>query len=257
MKVILYILSLFVVNNLCGQEKPILYSNFGHSVSVKSGNFYPSKIHQIFLNPDSTFEFWSRPQINCLTWSHYSGTWKQNVDTLFFFDEHQVIEDCMKVTYLKDTSKYFTIKFKTDKNSELVNNKIKVKFIYDFNSHMCNFENEIEYKFDSTNTIKIPFNSILNLYLLASIRIDYQLNMKEKRWGYLSEDKTINTREGNIPNIINVEFVEVPKKGIVSRSTKGVIDNNKLAIISSFKTKTTLPDYQPDVEFQNFYELNK
>jgi hypothetical protein len=258
MKVILYILSLLVGLSLFGQDKPLIYRNFGPvAFTFEKDNFYSCKIHEIVLNPDSTFEFWSRPQINCLTWDHYKGRWSKEKDTLLFLDKYEVKESDMRVTYQKDTSQYFTIKFKTDKNSELKDNTIKVEFIYDFKSHMRGFENPTEYKFNSDNTIKIPFNSILNLYLLAAIRIEYQLNPKEKRWGYLTENKTINIREGSISNIINVEFVEIPKKETVSRISKGVIKSNELVIVSTNKTKITLPDYHRDIEFANFYPLGK
>ena len=61
----------------------------------------------------------------------------------------------------------------------------------------------------------------------------------------------------NISNIINVEFIERPQKEIVYRTIRAVVKNDTLTIVSSSKTKTILPDYHREIEFEDSYSLNK
>lgn len=246
-----------------GQNKAITFSNYFtnyyNQMSSKDTllglRFFESKINEITLNPDETFEFWSRPHISCLTWRSYKGTWKKDNDTLFFYDKYEVEENDIKATYKKDSRQRFIITFKTDKQSLLKNKSIKIEYEYDYDAHI-DIPEKI-FSLDANNLVIIPYKDILNLDKLAAIRIEYLLNYTEKRYSYLTENKTVNIKQGNIPNIIDVEFVEIPKKEIVYRTIVAVIKNDTLRIVSSSKTKTILPDYNREIEFEESYNLNK
>jgi hypothetical protein len=105
--------------------------------------------------------------------------------------------------------------------------------------------------------VEIPFQDIPNHDKLTAIRIEYLLNNKEKRFGYLTENKIIKIRNGDLSNIIGVEFVENPRKEIVYSKIIGVIQNNNLVIVSTTKSKTKVADYNKQMMFEDSYELNK
>ena len=217
--------------------------------------FFEPKINEITLNQDETFEFWSRPNISCFTWHSYKGTWKKDKDTITFNNNYQVDELDTKAIYKNGIKKEFVIFFKTDKSLDLKNRNVKVQYWYDFDAHLENPEKTFTLSPD--NSVIIPFADIPNLDKLASIRVEYLLNFKEKRFGFLTENKTANVKQLDVPNIINVEFVEKPKKEIVYRTIKTIVQNDTLRIVSSSKTKTILPDYFRDIEFEDSYSLNK
>jgi hypothetical protein len=252
---IITILLLFALQS-SGQKFPLTFTNYGKPMAAfAKDTFYSSKIHEITLSSDFTFEFWSRQSISCFTWHHYEGTWKKEKDTLLFSDNYEIVENDTRSTYCKDSRPSFFIAFKTDKNSELRNKAIKIQFVYDYDAHLEDSEKVFTLKTD--NTLDIPFKSIPNLSKLAAIRIEYQLNYKEKRYSYLTENNMINIKIADIPNLINVEFVENPKKEIVHRTIKGVIKKDTLVIVSTSKTATTLPDYHGQIEFEDSYTLLK
>lgn len=246
---------LFSSLTVLGQNSPLTFTNYGHPMTFGKSTFYSNNIHEITLNPDLTFEFWSRPNISCFTWRNYKGTWEKKNDTLIFSDNYEVLERDARASYCRDCSSFFSLSFKTDKNSELKNKEIKVEFVYDFDSHL---EDSIrEYVLNSNNILQIPFNSIPNFNQLASIRIEYLLNHIGKRYEYLTENETVNVKKGDIPNTIVVEFIEAPKKEMVYRTIKGIIQKDVLSIVSTAKTKTSLPDYFREIEFEDKYELRK
>jgi hypothetical protein len=111
--------------------------------------------------------------------------------------------------------------------------------------------------FNEDNSIEIPFKEIPNHKKLASIRIEYYLSENEKRFAYITEGNIANVKEKDIPNIVEIEFVEQPIKEIVYRTTIGKLDGQKLEIVSSTKTKTSLPDYLKEIDFEKYYELRK
>jgi hypothetical protein len=240
-----------------GQDKPIVFSNDLNAYYGKANSkeFFEPKINEITLNPDATFEFWSRPNRSCFTWQSYKGTWKKINDTLLFSDSYQVEESDTKATYKRDSEKEFVITFETDRKSILKNRSIKIQYEYDFDANLETSEKT--FYLDSNNAITIAFKDIPNLDKLASIRVEYLLNYTEKRYNYLTENRAVNVKQGDIPNIINVEFLERPKKEIVYRTIRAVVKNDTLTIVSSSKTKTILPDYHRDIEFENSYSLNK
>ncbi len=249
-----------------GQNKAITYSNDFNAyynqtrpkdtiAGLAGFRFFEPKINEITLNPDATFEFWSRPNVSCFTWHSYKGTWKRDKDTLVFSDNYQVEEIDTKATYKRGSKQEFLITFKTDKGSVLKNKSLKIEYEYDYDAHIDS--PAVTFTLDADNSIIIAYKKIPNFDKLAAIRIEYLLNYTEKRYNYLTENKTINRKEGDVPNIIEVEFVENPKKEIVYRTIKAVVKNDKLEIISSSKTKTKLPDYYRDIEFVDSYSLNK
>lgn len=239
-----------------GQTYPLTFANRGKPIIIMGRDtFYSQKVHEITLNPDSTYAFWSRPHVSCFTWHQYKGTWKKEMDTVFFYDNYEIKENDTRVIYKKDLRKSFFISFKTDRNAELKNKIVNVQFVYDYNAQLEDSAAVIS--LGANNTIEIPFDKIQSLIQLASIRIEYQLNAGEKRYSHLTENTTVNIKEKEIPNIINVEFVENPKKETVYRIIKAVIQKDTLAIVSSSKTKTTLQDYNRDIEFEGSYTLNK
>jgi hypothetical protein len=249
-----------------GQTKAITYSNDWNAYynqtrpkdtlkGLAGFRFFEPKINEITLNPDATFEFWSRPNVSCFTWHCYKGTWKKNNDTLLFYDNYQVEENDTKATYKKDSRQEFLITFKTDKGSILKNKSIKIDYEYDYDAHIDSHEKI--FTLNENNSVVISYKDIPNLDKLAAIRIEYLLNYTEKRYNYLTENKTINRKEGDVPNIIEVEFVERPKKEIVYRTIKTIVQNDTLRIVSTSKTKTILPDYFRDIEFEDSYSLNK
>ena len=249
-----------------GQNKAITFSNDLNAYynqtrpkdtlkGLEGFRFFEPKINEITLNPDATFEFWSRPNVSCFTWHSNKGTWKKNNDTLLFYDNYQVEENDTKATYKKDSRQEFLITFRTDKGSVLKNKSIKIEYVYDYDAHIDSPEKM--FSLDANNSVIIPYKDIPNLDKLAAIRIEYLLNYTEKRYNYLTENKMINVRQGDVPNIIDVEFLERPRKKIVYRTIKAVVTNDTLKIVSNSKTKTILPDYYRDIEFEASYSLNK
>ncbi len=261
--VTLTLIFVFAGQTTYGQNKAITYSNNLNAYynqtrpkdTLLGSRFFEPKINDITLNPDTTFEFWTRPNVSCFTWHSYKGTWKKNNDTLLFYDNYQVEENDTKATYKRGSKQEFVITFKTDKGSILKNKNIKIDYEYDYDAHIDGPEKI--FALDKNNSVIIPYADIPNLDKLAAIRIEYLLNYTEKRYNYLTENKTINRKEGDVPNIIEVEFVESPKKEIVYRTIRAVVKNDTLRIVSSSKTKTILPDYNRDIEFEDSYSLNK
>lgn len=246
-----------------GQNQSITFSNDLNAYYSKQRpkdtligmRFFEPKINDITLNPDATFEFWSRPNMSCFTWHSYKGTWKRNNDTLIFSDSYQVNENDTKATYKRDAKREFVINFKTDKGSVLKNRSIKIQYEYDYYAHIDSPEKT--FSLNTNNSVVISYKDIPNLDKLAAIRIEYLLGYTEKRYYYLTENKTINIKQGDIPNIIDVEFLERPRTEIVYRTIKAIVQNDTLRIVSSSKTKTILPDYFRDIEFEDSYSLNK
>jgi hypothetical protein len=252
----LFIILLFLTwQNSFSQDKTLIFQNFGTPTSLGKDTFYSQKIHSVTLNPDNTFEFWSRPHISCFTWHGYSGTWKIENDTIIFSDQYEVKQEDTKASYKSDTKQSFVLSFKTDKNSKLGNRRIKVQYVFDYGAHLV--EPETIFSIRPDNTIEIPFKDIPNFKLLSAIRIEYKLNGSEAGCYYLTQNNPLNTMETDIPNIINIEFVEQPKTEIVFRTVKGIIKNDTLIIVSINKTKTILPDYYRDLEFENNFSLRK
>lgn len=259
----LLFLLLTVGQTMYGQTKAIIfrndlnayYSETRQKDTLKGFSFFKPKINEITLNPDASFEFWSRPNMSCFTWHSYKGTWKRDKDTIFFYDNYEVDELDTRATYKKDSKKEFVITFKTDKNLGLKNRNIKIQYWYDYDAHLET--PETNFTLTADNSVTIPFADIPNLDKLASIRVEYLLNFTEKRFDFLTENKTANVIQADIPNIINVLFVEKPKKEIVYRTIKSIEKDGNLKILSVTKTTVNLPDYHRNIEFEDSYALSK
>ena len=130
--------------------------------------FFEPKINEVTLNPDATFEFWSRPNVSCFTWHSYKGTWKRNNDTLLFYDNYQVEENEAKVTYKRGSRQEFVITFKTDKGSILKNKNIKIGYEFDYDAHIDSPEKI--FSLDSNNSVVISYKEIPNLDKLTAMK---------------------------------------------------------------------------------------
>lgn len=242
---------------LFAQEKPAVYTNDAKAYYNKSKIEYINKptFCDLTINPDFTFSFYSRPEISCFTWHEIKGKWKKQKNIYTFLSQYEVIENGTRFTFSKDSTKKYLLKFRTDKKSELKNRTIKIEYMYDFNAQIDEVEKIMS--FNQDNAIEIPFAEIPNLDKLAAIRIEYQLSQSEKRYSYITENKMINIKEKDIPNVVEIEFIEVQKKETVYRTTIGKLKDDKLEIVSSTKTKISLPEYLSEIGFEKYYELRK
>jgi len=242
---------------LFAQEKPVVYANeakayYNENYSWDSNEF---SFCDLTISPDSTFSFYCRPNISCWTWQEIKGNWKKENNIYTFLSQYEVSENDIRFTFDKNLTEKYLLKFRSDKKSELKNRSVKIEYIYDYDAEIDEVEKTMS--FDSNNSIEIPFKEIPNHKKLASIRIEYYLSESEKRYGYITEGKTVNEKEKDIPNIVEIEFVEKPLKEIVYRTTIGKLEGEKLEIISNEKTKTSLPEYLGEISFEKYYELKK
>ena len=127
--------------------------------------------------------------------------------------------------------------------------------MYDYDAHLK--DTEKTFHLNSKNTIEIPFKDISSQDKLSAIRIEYLLNYKENRFGYLTENKITNVKDCDLPNSIEVEFIENPRRETVYRTIKAVTKNNTLIIVSQTRKETTVPDYYPKIVFENSYTSGK
>ncbi len=265
---LLAIFLIFFGRILYAQNKIVSYRNLRNSYedkdslkTIKAGPlkglsfFGETRVNEITLNTDSTFNFWSRPNFSCFTWGEYKGTWKRSKDTVLFYNNYGVIQNDVSVTYNRDKEHMYHISFFTDKNSELKNKKIKVGYMYDYDSHLEGAKKL--FYLNANNEIRIPFTEISNHNKLSAITIEYMLNGTNKRYGCLTQNRISNIRSGKLPNLIKVTFVENLEKQIVYRTIKGLLRNNTLEIVSTIKSKITLPDYYPEIMFEKIYTLDK
>jgi transposase-like protein len=239
------------------QEKPIVYVNNAKAYHNKDYSWFSNErsFCDLTILPDSTFSFYSRPYTSCSTWNEIKGKWKKENNTYTFLSQYEVSENDTRFIFSNDLTKKYLLKFKTDKNSELKNRSIKIDYWYDYDAKIDHVEKTMN--FNEDNSIEIPFKEIPNHKKLASIRIEYYLSANEKRYAYITEGNIANVKEKDIPNIVEIEFVEQPIKEIVYRTTIGKLDGEKLEIISSSKTKISLPDYLKEIDFEKYYELRK
>ena len=242
---------------LFSQEKPIVFVNNSKEYTNKNFDEFSNErsFCDLTIFPDSTFSFYSRPHLSCFTWHEIKGKWKKEKNIYTFLSEYQVTENDTRFTFGENSAKRYFLKFRTDKKSSLKNRSIKIQYIYDFDSNIDDVEKMMN--FNQDNSIEIPFDEIPNHDKLASIRIEYHLSASEKRSAYITESKMVNVKQKDIPNIVEIEFVEEPKKEMVYRTTIGKLEGDKLEIISSIKTKPNLPEYLTEIGFEKYYELRK
>ena len=239
-----------------GQIGEITFSNDSSAFQNILESNIEAKINDIIIKEDFTFEFWSRPFHSCYSWTSCEGTWTKNNDTLIFNDSYEVFENHMELSYQrKKNQDYFQLEFCTNQNSKLKEKNVEVEFTYDFDAEKENIKRVFE--LDSTNQIKILFEEIPVFEQLASIRIDYLLDGKYKRVGYITENDVLNQRKGNLPNIIQIKIIENPRIEIVLRTSKAVIDNDILKVISSTQTESDLSDFYAKIKFEDYYKIEK
>jgi len=259
MKQLLAIIGILIVAPAYSQTHYVSYKNDKHAYYNNAGQlqgFSESRINEVTLNSDSSFEFWSRPNVSCFTWHEYKGSWKKPSDTIRFYDSYEVVENDSRIIYKNNNEQSYNIGFSTDKNSVLKNKNVKVQYVYDYDSHLEDIERL--FQMAENNTVEIPFNTIPNFNKLAAIRIEYQLTDNDKRYGYLSENsRFLNVKTRDLSNVISIKFIENPKKEIVHRVITGVIKNDTLIILSQIKSKISLPDYNGDIVFEDSYPLYK
>jgi hypothetical protein len=239
------------------QEKVFVYENNAKAYYNKNYNMYSNErsFCDLTISPDSTFSFYSRPNASCFTWYEIKGKWKKENNIYTFLSQYEVNEIDTRFTFNEDFTKRYLLKFRTDKKSELKNRSIKIEYNYDFDSKIKDIKKVMT--FNQDNSIEIPFIEIPNLDKLAAIRIEYQLSPSEKRFGFITENKMVNIKVKEIPNVVEIEFVEEPKKEIYYRTTIGKLENEKIEIISSTKTKTSLPEHLTEIGFEKYYQLRK
>ncbi|GEC77917.1 hypothetical protein [Flavobacterium aquatile] len=244
---------------LFAQEKPIVFENNAKAYSNKNFDEFSNErsFCDLTISQDSTFSFYSRPHLSCYTWNEIKGKWKKEKNIYTFLSEYQVTENDTRLTFAKDSTKKYLLKFATDKKSTLKNRSIKIVYMYDFYAEIKIDDIEKIMSFNQDNSIEIPFDEIPNHEKLASFRIEYFLSASEKRYQYITESKMVNVKERDIPNIVEIEFVEQPKKEMVYRTTIGKLEGDKLEIVSSVKTKPSLPEYLTEIGFEKYYELRK
>jgi len=254
LKIFFFILS---TQFLFAQEKQIVFVNNAKAYTNKNFDDFSNErsFCDLTIFPDSTFSFYSRPHLSCFTWHEIKGKWKKEKNIYTFLSEYQVTENDTRLTFGKNSAKKYFLKFRTDQKVPLKNRSIKIQYMYDFDAEIDDIEKMMS--FNQDNSIEIPFEEIPNQDKLASIRIEYNLSASEKRNAYITESKMVNIKTNDIPNIVEIEFVEHPKKEMVYRTTIGKLDGNKLEIVSSIKTKPSLPEYLPEIEFEKYYQLKE
>ncbi|MBP6455092.1 MAG: hypothetical protein KA275_00075 [Chitinophagaceae bacterium] len=246
---------LLISNLLFAQDKSQTYINISNSYydSTNIKSIYEPTINEITLNLNSTFEFWSRPDYGCRSWKSYEGTWTKKKGFYFFKHEYDVFESDVRLHFKKDSQDIYIIRFRTDQSSELLNRDVKITYCYDFDSQIKDID--VNMKLSMSNSIEIPFANIPNHDKLASIRVEYLLNSRGKRFDFITESNIINQKLGTIPNITDFEMVEIPKGEKVFVLIKGKINKDTLEIISSEKTTSTNRDWKDEMKFKRFYLL--
>ena len=193
--------------------------------------------------------------MSCRTWQLYKGTWMKEKNTLFFYDNYEVLENDVKVSYGRAAKQSFVIELKTDRGSPLKNRQVRIQFFYDYATHLP--EGDTTLSLNDADKLEIPFKHVPNLEKLASIRVEYQLSSEDKRYCFLTKSHTVNLKKGDVPNVAKVRFIEKPKREIAYRVSKATLKNNTLTVVATTKTKTILPDYHRDIKFESSYSLEK
>lgn len=247
----------FFTQYLFSQEDPTVYENDSKAYYNEIFNEFSNErsFCDLSLFPNHTFSFYSRPHLSCSTWQEVKGNWTKRKNIYTFLSQYEVVENDTRFKFNSDSLKRYLLKFRTDKKSELKNRIIKIQFMYDFDSELDDINKTMS--LNESDAIEIPFLGIFNQDKLASIRIEYQLSSSEKRYSYITENKTVNIKEKDIPNVIEIVFVEKPIKEIVYRTTVGKLEGERLEIISSTKTKPNLPEYLQEIGFEKYYQLRK
>mgnify|MGYP006177831171 CR=1 FL=1 len=113
------------------QEEPLIYVNDSKAYYNKNYDWLSneSTYCDLTISPDSTFSFYSRPNSSCFTWHEIEGKWKKENNIYTFLSQYEVSENNTRLTFGKDLTKKYLLKFRTDKKSELKNRNIKIEYI--------------------------------------------------------------------------------------------------------------------------------
>jgi hypothetical protein len=257
MKNIFAIIILLIIGQTSfGQNTPVSFINYKKDKTNSENSLidWDDRISEITLKTKNTFVFWSRPStISCSTWREYNGTWERQNDTIIFSDQYDVSESDARFDFSnRPNEKNYLLKFNTDRNSILSDKKIEIQFVYDYDANLDNIELKMELENDFS--LKIPFKTIPNRKNLASIRYEYFLPNGEKRFGYITESNTVNVKEKELSNSVTITFVEKPKIETIYRTTKAILEDDKIRIISKNKTKSDLPDYVGEIKLKEVYD---
>ncbi len=243
-------------HSVFGQNTPITFVNNERVDDTSEiGLDWDERISEITLKSQTEFVFRSFPMpSSCFSWREYNGTWERKNDTLIFTDHYEVVENDARFTFSnKIENKFYLLIFRTDKNSKLSNKNVEIQFVYDYEADLQVVKRKME--LDNNFDLKIPFSDIPNRKKLASIRYEYSLPNGEKRYGYLTENQTVNKKESELPNHIGITFVENPLKETIYRITKAILADNKIKILSKQKNKSDLPDYTAEIKFKEVYNV--
>ena len=251
----LYFSLIFLIGTLAqSQVVSHSYVNFVNDNQTVDDSIieWDDSVSEITFKSKTDFTFNIKPNVSCLTWRELNGKWENRNDTIFFYDQYKIYERDVRFKFSNDSlNNFYLIKFKTDHDSKLSNQEVKIEFVYDFDSQLDNVKSVWQLSDDFL--VNIPFDKIPNLDNLASIRYELILPTIGKRTGYITTSKTVNVRTEYIPNEIQITLIEKPRKETVRRLTKGVLIDNIIKIVSTEKSVITLKDYTEELKFKEDY----
>ena len=234
------------------QESEVVYEN----LDFKSQR-YNRIIDQINLQTDTKFEFRSIPNVSCITWKVFDGTYKIQNDTIIFTDKF-TLEDPDMIFKSETDNKIesYVFNFKYDNNQKIDGREIKIVLLYDFDSQIKDIEKTFVIK--PNYRIELPFKDVANQTKLVSFRIELNPNTNRTIWNYFTTSEFANNKVNELkvnklPNIIDITFIANPKKEEITRITKGVVDKNKIEIISSI-SQSNLKNYTDLLLFKSNYK---
>lgn len=251
----LYFSLIFLIGTLA-QSQVVLHSyvNFTddkHTVDTAVLE-WDDRVSEITFKSETDFTFNIMPNVSCLTWRELNGKWEKRNDTIFFYDQYEIYERDVRFKFSNNRqNNFYLIKFKTDRNSKLSNQEVKIEFIYDFDSQLDNVKSVWQLSDDFS--VDIPFDKIPDLDNLASIRYELILPNIGKRTGYITTSETVNVRTEYVPNEIQITLIEKPRKETVRRLTKGDLIDDIIKIVSTEKSVITLKDYTEELKFKEDY----
>ncbi|MEO9954578.1 hypothetical protein [Nonlabens sp.] len=251
----LYFLLIFLLGTLAQSQivshSYVNFANDNHAVDTAVID-WDDRVSQITFNSETDFTFHVMPNVSCLTWRELNGKWKKRNDTIFFYDQYEVYERDVRFKFSNNNqNKFYHLKFKTDRNSKLLDDEIKIDFVYDYDYQLDNVKSVWQLSDDFS--LNIPYDKIPNLDRLASIRYEFNLTTIGKRTGYITTSDRVNVRTEHIPNEIQITLIENPRKETVRRLTKGVLKDDIIRIISTEKSDATLTDYTEELKFKEDY----
>ncbi len=254
MKTYLFLFGLMFPLTICSQSRLRTYNMEKNSndLHLESKNYYEPNndwIHQINLIDDSIFEFRSIPSVSCLSWKEFRGKYSIQNDTIIFIDKYHLWKPEMEFKTESDDKKLaYLFKFKYNKKENLVGEKVKITFFYDYRSKLKKIRKK--FRISSDQTIEIQYDKIENHNKLYGFRIEFDSNDIS-----ISNDFStynLNDKAKKIPNIISINIVSISKKQEIIRTTKGIINENDITVFS-VNSKTSLEEFSGFLFFKTKY----